>query len=327
MKRLIIWLIVVLFLLVPVSCAPPAPAPPPPMPTPTPAPHPRPGPTPPTPPPIEIEIRPEESIVVPQSQSGTVTIKVTSKSGEPVNVSVSTRRVPEGVEVEFYPNTFALNPHETAEVEAILAVSSTAPPPKWPRWTPSPEGVPAPFSPPITQTAYYWVTFSLNCSLPVHIDKKAGKKVQEEREVSTGLKLRFEEPPPLPPGMVTLKEAQDAVEFYIQFPLYMPEDTEPPFIGLTVTPKEPHAVTVHYSTFQVTQVPEPGVTGPSPDAMGERTTINKKQVLIGENRVDWWAYDIHYSVVSDQVPVGEQIMIAESMMLLAPGTGSWLRKE
>ena len=81
---------------------------------------------------------------------------------------------------------------------------------------------------------------------------------------------------------------------------------------------------VHYATFQVIMVPEPGVTGPSAEAMGERTIIRRNQVLIGENRVDWWAYDLHYSVISDQVPIEEQMLVAESMMLIAPGSGSWL---
>lgn len=127
----------------------------------------------------------------------------------------------------------------------------------------------------------------------------------------------------------TLEEASEAVEFpiSIQLPRYMPEGTEPPFVGLTVTPEEPHGVTVHYSTFQVTMVPEPGVTGPPPGAVGEWITIRKKQVLVGENRVDWWVYDIHYSIVSDQVPIEEQIIVAESMMLIAPGAGSWLDQE
>ena len=63
------------------------------------------------------------------------------------------------------------------------------------------------------------------------------------------------------------------------------------------------------------------------NAVGEWNTIRKKQVLVEENRVDWRVYDIHYSSVSDQVPIEEHIIIAESMMLIAHGFGSWPEQE
>jgi len=84
------------------------------------------------------------------------------------------------------------------------------------------------------------------------------------------------------------------------------------------------SVTVHYSTFQVIIVPEPGVTGPPANATDEWVTIRKTPVLVGDNRVDWWRYDLHYSIISEQVPAEEQLIVAESMMLVAPQTGSWL---
>ena len=273
--------------------------------------------------PIETEILTGESIVVPQGGTGTITIRVTSQSTELVEVSVSLEKeLPQGVEIEFHPDAFSLNPGEAAELQATLTVDPTAPPPKWSRRPPPPKGFTL-LEPAITETAYYSVYICFGWSFPIFVDERA----ESRRPICIGIELRFEEPPPPPPGMVTLKEASEDVVFSIQLPRYMPEGTEPPFIGLTVTPEEPHGVTVHYSTFQVTMVPEPGVTGPPPGAVGEWITIRKKQVLVGENRVDWWVYDIHYSIVSDQVPIEEQIIVAESMMLIAPGSGSWLEQE
>jgi len=92
----------------------------------------------------------------------------------------------------------------------------------------------------------------------------------------------------LPPGIVTLEEAQQAVEFpiTIQLPAYLPEGTEPPFLGLTLTSDEPRGVTVHYATFDVMLVLEPGVTSQPRDMEGEKTTIHKKSGIIGTGRVD-----------------------------------------
>jgi len=271
--------------------------------------------------PIETEILPEENIVVPQGETGMVAIRVISESTEPLEISVSSaEELPEGVEVEFHPDAFSLNPGQTVEVEVTLTVSPTAPPPIWSRWILPRQGAEAwAHVPPITGAAYYWVYVYFNYTFLDDVDGLSKK-------IRTRLKLRFEEPPPPPPGMITLEEAQEAVEFPIhkQLPLYMPEGTEPPFLGLTVTSDEPHGVTVHYSTFQLILVPEPGVTGPSPDAVGERTTIRSHQALLGDDRIDWWALDIHYAIVSDQVSVEEQIMIGRSMLLVVPGGGSWL---
>jgi len=273
--------------------------------------------------PIEAEILPEESIVIPQGHTGTVTVRVTSQSIEPLEVSVSLEKeLPQGVEVEFRPEAFSLNPSETVDVEFTLTVSPMAPPPQWPRRPPPKVGESLVSA--ITEQPYYSIGVCFKWSFPAYVYAEKG----ERRPICGSMKLRFEEPPPLPPGMVTLKEARDVVEFPIswQLPRYMPEGTEPPFIGLAVTDEEPHGVTVYYSTFQVIIVPEPSVTGPPPDALGEWVTIRKTPVLVGENRVDWWLYDLHYSIISDQVPAEEQIIVAESMMLVAPGTGSWLEQ-
>ena len=221
------------------------------------------------------------------------------------------------------PDTFSLAPGERIEVNADVKVNPTAPPPSWPRWTPptKKEPFPPPPSLAITESAYYRLTFDIYYTHPADGEKKSDK-------ASVSIKLRFKEPPPLPPGMVTLEEAKESVSFpiAIQLPAYLPEGTEPPFLGLTLTSDEPRGVTVHYATFDVILVPEPGVTGPPRNMAGERTTIHKKSGLIGTGRIDWWAYDLHYAIVSDQVPTSELLLIAKSMMQIAPGSGSWLEK-
>jgi len=273
---------------------------------------------------LAAEIYPPENIIIPQGETRILTISLTSQALKPLEVSVSQieTQLP-GVSVLINPDTFSLAPGERIEVKADVKVSATAPSPSWPRWTPPAEE--EPFPPPpslsITEPAYYRLTFDIYYAYPADGEKKSGK-------ASVGIKLRFKEPLPLPPGMVTLEEAQKAVKFpiTIQLPAYLPEGIEPPFLGLTLTSDEPRGVTVHYATFDVMLVPEPGVTGPPRNMAGERTTIHKKPGLIGTNRVDWWAYDLHYAIVSDQVPTSEQLLIAESMIQIAPGSGSWLER-
>jgi hypothetical protein len=271
---------------------------------------------------LVAEIQPAESTVIPQGETGTLTISLKSQALKALEISVSRieTQLP-GVSVLINPETFSLSPDERTEVRAEVEVNPTAPPPSWPRWTPPAEGEPYPPPPSlaITEHAYYRLTFDIYYSYSADGEERANKE-------SVSVKLRFKEPPPLPAGMVTLEEAQKAVKFPVEImlPAYLPEGTEPPFVGLTLTSDEPRGVTVHYDTFDVVLIPEPGVTGPPCDIEGERTTIHKKPGIIGTNRVDWWAYDLHYAIVSDQVPTSEQILIAESMMQIAPGSGSWL---
>jgi len=273
---------------------------------------------------LVAEIYPIESIVIPQGETGSLTISLTSQALKALEISVSQieTQLP-GVSVRINPDTFSLAPGERIEVKADVKVSTNAPSPSWPRWSPPTEK--EPFPPPpslaITEPAYYRLTFDIYYAYPADGEKKSDK-------ASVSIKLRFREPPPLPPGMVTLEEAKESVSFpiAIQLPAYLPEGTEPPFLGLTLTSDEPRGVTVHYVTFDIVLVPEPGVTSPPRDMEGEKATIHKKPGIIGTNRIDWWAYDLHYAIVSDEVPASELLLIAESMMQMAPGSGSWLEK-
>jgi len=273
---------------------------------------------------LTVEMQPAENTVIPQGETGILTISLTSQALKALDVSISQIETQlSGVSVCVNPDTFSMSPGERVEVKAEVKVSPTATPPSWPRWTPPAEGEPYP--PPmgmaITEHAYYRLTFEIYYSYAADGVKKSNKE-------SVGIKLRFEEPPPLPPGMVTLEEAQEAVKFPVEImlPTYLPESTEPPFIGLTLTSDEPRGVTVHYDTFDVMLIPEPGVIEPPRNMEGEKISIHKKPGIIGTGRVDWWAYDLHYAIVSDQVPISEQLLIAESMMQIAPGSGSWLER-
>jgi len=273
---------------------------------------------------LMAEIQPAESIIIPQGETRSLSISLTSQALKPLEVSVSqTETQLPGVSVRIDPDTFSMSPGEGVEVKADVEVSPTAPPPSWPRWTPPAGGEPYPLPAglAVTEHAYYRLSFDIRYTYLVDGDGKADK-------ASVSVKLRFAEPPPLPPGMVTLEEAQKAVKFSIaiQLPAYLPEGTEPPFIGLTLTSDEPRGVTVHYDTFDVILIPEIGVTEPPRDAEGEKATIRRHPGLIGTGRIDWWAFDLHYAIVSDQVPTSELLLTAESMMQIAPGTGSWLER-
>jgi hypothetical protein len=126
--------------------------------------------------------------------------------------------------------------------------------------------------------------------------------------------------------MVTLQAAEEAADFPVAMllPAYFPEGVSPPPLGYQISTEEPHSITVFYSSFQVVLSPEPGITQPPENIPGERTTIRKKQVVIGQGRIDWWVYDIHFSVISDELPMSELKLIAESMMLIGVYSGSWL---
>jgi hypothetical protein len=89
---------------------------------------------------LVAEIQPTESIVIPQGETGTLTIGLKSQALKPMDVSVSQveTQLP-GVSVRIDPDTFNLTPGESIEVQADVEVSPTATPPSWPRWTPPAE--------------------------------------------------------------------------------------------------------------------------------------------------------------------------------------------
>ena len=140
------------------------------------------------------------------------------------------------------------------------------------------------------------------------------------------VRLLIDPPERLPAGMVDLQEAEVAADFPVSIvlPAYLPAGIEPPPIGYEIGPEEPCCITAVYSHLRTMACPDPGVTEPPGDVSGERTVIRKKQVVIGEGRIDWWIYDIHFSVVSKEIPMDELKLVAESMMLVGPFSNSWL---
>jgi hypothetical protein len=130
----------------------------------------------------------------------------------------------------------------------------------------------------------------------------------------------------LPAGMVTYQEAENATDFPMQIllPSYLPEGINPPPIGYEISDAVPHSVTAYYQDLEVILSPEPGVNEIPDSYTGEKTVIHKKQVIIGDNRIDWWVYDIHFTLISDVVPMHELKVVAESMMTVGPYTNSWL---
>jgi len=120
--------------------------------------------------PIEAEILPEESTVIPQGHTGTVTVRVTSQSIEPLEVSVSLEKeLPQGVEVKFRPEAFSLNPSETVDVELTLTVSPMAPPPQWPRRPPPKVGESLVSA--ITEQPYYSIVLLNRCMLQLELPR------------------------------------------------------------------------------------------------------------------------------------------------------------
>jgi len=210
------------------------------------------------------------------------------------------------------------------DVPVDVKVGADAQSPSWPHVDASsvlstdPAGVPPPTGS-HTEEPYYFLQFMVYCRYVTY----GSASVNDNRGFSTN--LRIDPPPVLPAGMVTLKEAEAAADFPVAMllPSYFPEGASPPPIGYSISSEEPHSITAHYSAFDVVLSPEPGVTAPD-SFVGERTTIRTKQVIIGDGRIDWWVYDIHFAVISDQVPMAELKLVAESMMLIGVYSGSWL---
>ncbi|MDD4985709.1 MAG: hypothetical protein PHQ43_07965, partial [Dehalococcoidales bacterium] len=82
---------------------------------------------------IAVEMQPSESAVIPQGETGTLTIILTSQALKPLDISVSQieTQLP-GVSVRMTPDTLNLAPGESIEVQAQVEVSPTATPPFWP---------------------------------------------------------------------------------------------------------------------------------------------------------------------------------------------------
>jgi len=110
-------------------------------------------------------------------------------------------------------------------------------------------------------------------------------------------------------------------------PMYLPEGTESPPVGYEIGDKKPYCITAVYNYLRVGLCSEPGIMEPPPEEIGVRTVIHDIPAVIRENRIDWWSDDIHFSLVSDEIPSDELKKVADSMMQVVTFSGSWLDRE
>ena len=276
---------------------------------------------------LETGLIPEDDITVLKGESGEIIIRLQNHSNKFLDVAIAREPtdLPEGITLKILNDSLTMKPEQSIDVPATIKVAIDTPSPTWqhrPASTVMPEDVPPPLGS-ITEDPYYNLRFKVSYQYPTFTDAVA----QDLKSISTDLKI--DAPTSLPAGMVTLYEAEQAADFpvAILLPSYLPEGVNPPPIGYVVSVEEPHTITVYYSAFNVILSPEPGVSELPINIPGERTTIHNKPVIIGEDRIDWWVYDIHFAVVSEQVSISELKLIAESMMLVGPYSGSWLEAD
>jgi len=273
---------------------------------------------------LEASLEPADDLLVLRGESQRLVIHLQNNSSKYLEVSVSQdKALPEGIAVRLHDNSLTLGPQESLDIPVDIEISDDAPSPTWPHGDASyvlPTDPPPPLSGATTEPPRYRLRFTISYSYSTW----QITSVQDRTMLST--KLRIDPPTVLPPGMVTLEEAEAAADFPVAMllPQYLPEGISPPPTGYAVSPEEPHSITVFYSGFQVVLSPEPDVSSPPEDVVGEHTKIRTKQVVVGEGRIDWWVYDIHFAVISDDVPMPELKLVAESMMLVGPYSGSWL---
>ncbi len=276
---------------------------------------------------LEVSLEPASDLLVLRGQSRRIIVHLQNNSTKYIEVSVSQDRdrtdLPEGIGVDVRDGLLTLEPRQSADVVVDIEIEDDAPSPTWPHREASvvsPTGVPPPLAGARTESPYYGLRFAVSYSYTTWKDTSV------EGHDSLSTRLRIDPPSVLPPGMVTLEEAEAAADFPVAtlLPQYLPEGVSPPPLGYGVSPEEPHSITAFYSAFRVVLSPEPGVMTPPESVVGERTTIRTKTVVIGRDRIDWWADDIHRAVISKEIPMSELKLVAESMMLIGVFSGSWL---
>ncbi|MDD5289372.1 MAG: hypothetical protein PHY28_09725, partial [Dehalococcoidales bacterium] len=275
---------------------------------------------------LQASLVPDEDLLVLRGESKNITIHLQSNASTPMEISITrdTRisNLPAGIDITVSQTSFTLGPGQSLDVPINVKVGSTVVSPTWPY---QPASIALSTDPPppgghITEQPHY----SVRLMVSYQYTTASELTIQGNRNLSTSFYI--DPPAVLPEGMVTLKEAEEAAAFPVSIlmPSYFPEATNPVPVGYGISSEEPHVITIFYSDYQVVFSPGLGVTEPPAGFTGERTTIRKKTAFIGQNRIDWWIYDIHFSVISDKVPMDELKLIAESMMLIAPYSDSWL---
>ena len=284
-----------------------------------------------SPPTKAVEItRPDDApLLVLRGTSQDIVLHLQNNSTKNVGVSFTLddgiSRISPGVNISVSKESFTLAPTQQTDVTVKVSVNAGAPSPTFDRPAASsvlstnPANLPPPVSGGQTEQPSYFLSFLMISRYPA-----ADLSIQEGEGFSC--QLRVDAPPALPPGMVSLQDAQKAANFPISMllPAYLPEGTNPPPLGYGISAHEPHVVTAFYTSFSVELSPEPGVKEPPASFAGQRDTIRNRPVVVGSNRIDWWADDIHRTVISDMLPMSELRLIAESMMLIGVHSGSWI---
>jgi hypothetical protein len=278
---------------------------------------------------VEITSAEDAPLLVLRGASQSLVFHFRNNSTKDVLVSFSLDKgisqIASGISVSIDRETFTLAPRKQADITAKIAVSTGAPSPTYDRPSASsilsadPASMPPPAGGGQTEQPSYYLSFQmLSCY------SAADLSIRESQGFSR--QLRIDPPPILPAGMVSLQEAQAAANFPVAMllPAYFPEGTNPPPLGYAISEQEPHVITAFYSSFNIQLSPEPGVKEPPFGFAGQRDTIRKRQVVMGNNRIDWWADDIHRTVINNVLPMSELRLIAESMMLVGVYSGSWI---
>jgi hypothetical protein len=276
---------------------------------------------------LKANIVPDEDLLVLREESRNITIHLQSNSSTSIEISITrdtrTSTLPTGIDITATQTSSTLSPGQSLDVKINVKVGNEVISPAWnyrPESSILSTDSPPPFSGGITEEPYYRLNFMVLYEYSIYDNTPV------QSHVSLGTEIRIDEPTVLPSGMVTLREAEEAADFPVGLllPSYFPEGTNPVPTGCNIGNEEPHVITVFYSDYQVVFSPEQGVTEPPEGFTGEKAIIRKKTAFIGQDRIDWWIYDIHFSVISDKVSIDELKYIAESMMLIAPYSESWL---
>jgi hypothetical protein len=278
---------------------------------------------------VEISSAEDVPLLVLRGTSQSLLFHLRNNSTKDVLVSFSLDKgishIPSGISVSIDREAFTLAPRKQADITAKIAVGTGAPSPTYDRppvssiLSTDPASMPPPAGGGQTEQPCYYLSFQM-------LSRYSAADLSLRESEGFSRQLRIDPPPILPEAMVSLQDAQAAANFPISMllPAYLPDGTNPPPLGYAMSEQEPHVVTAFYSSFSVQLSPEPGVGEPPAGFAGQRDTIRKRQVIIGSNRIDWWADDIHRTVTSDLLPMSELRLIAESMMLVGVYSGSWI---
>lgn len=268
---------------------------------------------------LDVSIEPEGAVTILRNESKQLSVHLENNSIN--NLKVYLERddeLPESIRVNLPESSINLKPGEHRDVAIQVEIGPDTPSPVWQYRTASevfPEDEPPPHFPVLEEPSY-----RLNFTWAYEMNGTLSRKHNLSREI------RIDNPTVLPAGMVSLVEAENAAVFPVGslLPSYLPEGINPPPAGYEITGEAPYCITAHYPDLKVVLCPEPGISAPPEEITGERVPFHNKTMVLGQGRVDWWIYDMHFSVISTTVPMDELVLVAKSMMQVGPFSESWL---